>query len=238
MTLPIAGSLRGRSSQPSEDLDEEYENYRQEIFLPFVVTLANALPETMKINPICKAFACLDVQNHPRDSEMLETFGEDNLDSLLDWYGTPKTTRSTIEDFPVLPVLFDPIVDANEAKREFENFKKFGKKLRETCSSKWEKEVQALERKIKTISNNRHDRRDQRKREKLEKELKEVKERKIGLQYLYRELSNPLEVFMPNMKRLLLLANLSPIGNAVVERWVVFIHLQSFVFKLYKKVEA
>ena len=55
--------------------------------------------------------------------------------------------------------------------------------------------------------------------ESLENHIKLQRQKKLTLSEIYEEFRKPeVANIMPNMKKLLLLANISPIGNAVVER--------------------
>ena len=61
--------------------------------------------------------------------------------------------------------------------------------------------------------------RDKKKIQKIEGEIAELKKKKMDLNESYSILKKPEnEHMLPNMKKLLLLATLSPVGNAVVER--------------------
>ena len=61
--------------------------------------------------------------------------------------------------------------------------------------------------------------RDRKKIESLENEIKALKTKELTLGDIYKEFRKPeVANTMPNIKKLLLFANLSPVGNAVVER--------------------
>ena len=69
------------------------------------------------------------------------------------------------------------------------------------------------------IKKYKHASRDRKKIESLENDIKAQKNKELTLGDIYKEFRKPeVENMMPNIKKLLLLANLSPIGNAVVER--------------------
>ena len=53
----------------------------------------------------------------------------------------------------------------------------------------------------------------------LNKQIRDIRKRELDLSDIFKEVSRPeVEVAMPNIKKLLLLASLSPVGNAVVGR--------------------
>ena len=82
-----------------------------------------------------------------------------------------------------------------------------------------QKETEMLERQLSCIKKNRHSNRDKRKIEKLEKDLKMVIGKEMSLNDVYSIVNNPVNrVLMPNIKKLVLLSALCPVGNAVVER--------------------
>ena len=82
-----------------------------------------------------------------------------------------------------------------------------------------QKETERVERQLSCIKTNRNTNRDKRKVEKLENDLKLEKEKKMSLNDVYSIVSNPVnKVLLPNLKKLVLLSTLCPVGNAVVER--------------------
>ena len=73
--------------------------------------------------------------------------------------------------------------------------------------------------KLNSIRKNHNTGRDKRKIEKLEKEIRDLTKKEMTLQDIYSVISKPENCFlMPNIKKLVLLATLSPVGNAIVER--------------------
>ena len=81
------------------------------------------------------------------------------------------------------------------------------------------KAVGACERKLISIKKNNNTTRDRRKVQEIEKEIKELNKTDLTLNDVYSLMCNPSNsLLMPNMKKLVLMAALSPVGNAVVER--------------------
>ena len=78
---------------------------------------------------------------------------------------------------------------------------------------------QLVERQLNNIRKHNNASRDKRRTAKLEEELKDLNAKDMMLSDIYTVVCKPENSFwMPNVKKLVLLALLSPVGNAVVER--------------------
>ena len=219
MSTPSAASVRGRRFSNEFNSQEIFKDFSKDIFIPFVEQLAESLEETLEISPVCRAFSCLDMRNFPPNETELGDFGEEDLDTLLDFYGEGKRTKSLVDGFEVDIHQVDPVVNKNEAKREYKIFKEFSKGFRINFKEEKKKEMEGIRLKLESLKKNNNESRDKRKKRNLEKELERLKETKITLKDLYSKFEEEdISAVMPNIKKLLLLANISPVGNAVVER--------------------
>lgn len=109
----------------------------------------------------------------------------------------------------------DPVINPGETREEYKSFKKLLKLEQSKFKKDKQKAQELLESKLNNIRNHKHCDRDKRRIAKLEKELKDL-DTNI---YIYSIVCKPENSFlMPNMEKLVLLALLSPVGNAVVER--------------------
>ena len=219
LSCPVASNTRMRRNA-ADSLDKEavFEDFKEEVFEPFAQEMADSIEGSMHIDPVCKAFACLDYRNFPASLDEFDTFGENDLDVLINWYGV---TRRGI--FPGEEggnsFSCDPIVDPAKTKLEYKVFKEFlkteGKKLKKESM----KNIEDLERNVTRITHSRHSGRDKRKLVTMEKEIKRLQQKQLTLGDIFSEFEKQeLGLVMPNIMKLLLLSILSPIGNAVVER--------------------
>ena len=92
-------------------------------------------------------------------------------------------------------------------------------KEKKDYEKKKEKERHELEQKLTSIKKNLHYTRDKRRINSLENKLSDLMKEEMGLQDIFRILCEPnTEVIFPNIKKVVLLALLCPVGNAIVER--------------------
>ena len=217
-STPAAGACRRRRvATDSDDTQAVFDSFRCEVFEPFAQDMADAVEASLEGNPICEAFACLDVKNFPKDDVDLVSYGEDDLEILLNWYGHVQKGEFPGDEEQVSTA--DPVINPAETREEYKNFKKLLKSEQSKFKKDNQKARELLERQLNTIRKNKHSDRDKRRTVKLEKELKELDGKDMMLSDIYTVVSRPENSFwMPNVRKLVLLALLSPVGNAVVER--------------------
>ena len=93
------------------------------------------------------------------------------------------------------------------------------KKFRQDYKAKNKTEIDACKFKLANITKHINTQRDKRKKTRLVDQIKALSEKEISLPDVYIKLREPeFEILMPNLKRIVYLANLSPVSNAVVER--------------------
>ena len=218
MSTPVAASSRRRrDASHSSDKKAVFEDFQDEIVKPFAKDMAENIEQSLRIDPVCRAFACLDIRTFPK-SDDLENYGEEDLETLINWYGVARLGMfPAVEEEKTFFV--DPKVNFDETRLEYKTFKEVVKL--ELIRFEKEKKVSLneYERKISQIRNNRNQGRDKRKVKTLEKQINCLKKKELTLSDIYRMLLKPdTGSIMPNIKKLVLLATLSPVGNAVVER--------------------
>ena len=218
-STPAAGTTRRRRrvATDSEDVQAVFESFREEVFEPFAEEMAANVEKSLEVDPVSKAFACIDVKNFPDSEADLQLFGEDDLEMLIGWYGAVKrgVYPSDVEQVSTV----DPIIHPEETRVEYKSFKKLLKSEQRNFLKAKRKSQEVCERKLDSIKKNSNSGRDKRRIEHLEKELKALNSKDLMLNDIYLIISKPENSFqMPNMKKLVLLATLSPVGNAVVER--------------------
>ena len=126
----------------------------------------------------------------------------------------------------------DPIINSNETKVEYKRFKNLMKTENVQFIKRKKKETESIERQLICIKKNRHNNRDKRRIEKLEKDLKIENEKEMSLSDVYSVVSNPVNrVLLPNVKKLVLLSTLCPVGNAVVERLFSLMNITKTVLR-------
>ena len=201
----------------NEDCKAVFDNFKDEIFAPFAEEMAENIRAALELDPVCEAFACLDVKNFPKTEADLDNFGREDLEVLISWYGAVKHGEYPGDSVQVSSA--DPVINPEETRAEFQRFKNLLSLEQKKFNKEKSKAKQVCERQLDSIRKNRNFNRDKRRVEKLEKELKLLNEKDFTLNDVYSLVSDPVNsVLMPNMKILVLLAALSPVGNAVVER--------------------
>lgn len=190
------------------------------MFIPFARKLAEKIEENLIINPVCKAFSCIDIKNFLADDEDIDAgFLRSSLDVILEHYGSPRRARSLVEDFDVEIKQWEPIINRSEAEQEYGPYLEFVKKFRQDYKAKNKTEIDACKFKLANITKHINTQRDKRKKTRLVDQIKALSEKEISLPDVYIKLREPeFEILMPNLKRIVYLANLSPVSNAVVER--------------------
>ena len=217
-STPSASSTRRRANE-SNDKRAVFEDFRDEVFQPFARDMAENIEESLVINPVCRAFSCLDSRNFPTHGEELLSFGKDDLAELVAWYGKPKQGVFPNTETNNQCITSDPKIVAAETKVEFETYRNFIVQLQSKFGKEIRKSIEESERKLVKIIRNDNKSRDRKKVESLENHIKLQRQKKLTLSEIYEEFRKPeVANIMPNIKKLLLLANISPIGNAVVER--------------------
>ena len=100
------------------------------MFIPFARKLAEKIEENLIINPVCKAFSCIDIKNFLADDEDIDAgFLRSSLDVILEHYGSPRRARSLVEDFDVEIKQWEPIINRSEAEQEYGPYLEFVKKI-------------------------------------------------------------------------------------------------------------
>ena len=219
MSTPAASSVRRRrDALHSSDKKAVFEDFQEDVFKPFAMEMADNIEQSLTINPVCQAFACLDIRNFPISDDDLEKHGEENLETLISWYGVSRKGVFPVTD-EEQSYFVDPKVSASETRKEYKTFKKAVKLDFFKFEKEKKKSIEEHERALNKIRRNKHQYREKRKVDNLEKEIKLLKKKEFVLSDAYRMLLQP-EVgnLMPNIKKLVLMAKLSPVGNAVVER--------------------
>ena len=144
-------------------------------------------------------------------------YGEDDLETLINWYGAVQKGEFPGDEEQVSTV--DPIINPGETREEYKNFKKLVKLEQSKFKKDKQKAVKLVERQLNNIRKHNNASRDKRRTAKLEEELKDLNAKDMMLSDIYTVVCKPENSFwMPNVKKLVLLALLSPVGNAVVER--------------------
>ena len=221
MSTPIAGSSRRRrDASLSSDKQAVFNDFQDDVFKTFAKEMAENIEESLNIDPICRAFACLDIRNFPNSGKELDTFGEEDLEKLTSWYGvTRKGVFPNEEEAEEQISTVDPIVNTAETKLEYKTYKDVLKLEKHKFEKANKKSVEECERKLSVIKQSRNSGRDKRQIISLEKQIKNLRKKELTLRDVYLLLLKPeIGITMPNIKKLLLLANLSPVGNAIVER--------------------
>ena len=179
---------------------------------------AGAIAESLEVDPVCQAFSCLDVRTFPENEKDLAGYGNEDLLRLIGWYGAGKQALSP-DSLNNQVIMADPKVDPVGTKEEYSTYKALAVSLNEENEKNKRKKVTALEGELKKIKQARHVSRDKRKVSKIEKEIRDTRGKEITLVEMYNLLKKKeYSTTMPNIKTLLLFANLSSVGNAVVER--------------------
>ena len=217
-STPIAGKSRNRrDAMDTDDTEAVFESFREEVFEPFAKEMAENIDLSLKTNPVCEAFSCLDVRNFPVKKDDLHSFGEEDLDILIQWYGAVQTGVYPGSDDQVSKA--DPVIYINEIKMEYKRYKNIMALEQKEFLKRKKKQIESIERQLDSIRKNRHSNRDKNKVSKLEKDLAIANSQEMSLNDAYAVVSNPFNlVLMPNIKKLVMLSALSPVGNAVVER--------------------
>ena len=227
-STPAAGSCRQRrTASDSEDFEAVFEDFKYEIFVPFAEEMAENIEQSLELNPICKSFSCLDVRNFPETD--LDNFGKEELDILIGWYGAAQ--RAEFPGNSDQWFASDPMINPEETKAEYLIFKKFLRSELLKFRDEKKKAVEAYERKLISIKKNNSSR-DKRKVHEIEKEIKEFNNTDLTLNDVYSLMCDPSNsLLMPNMKKLVLMAALSPVGNAVVERLFSLLNITKTVLR-------
>ena len=217
---PAAGSTRRRSARDSTDKNAVFEAFQSEVFQPFAQKMAENIEQALEIDPICQAFSCLDSRNFPVKKQDLDAFGEEEISVLTEWYGRPRQGEFPAnEDGEEQISTTDPKINPAEAKLEFQTYKELIFKLKAKFNSENKKLVEGLERQLVRISKSRNSGRDKKKIDGFNKQIRDTNKKELTLSDIYKEVSRPeVKMALPNISKLLLLACLCPVGNAVVER--------------------
>ena len=217
-STPIAGKSRSRrDATDTDDTEAVFDSFREEIFVPFATEMAENIELSLQTNPVCEAFGCLDVRNFPAQKDDINSFGEDDLDVLIKWYGAVQTGVYPGSKSQVSRA--DPLINTNEIKMEYKRYKTIMSEEHKEFLKRRRKNIEIIERQLDCILKNRHSNRDIKKVAKLEKDLAMANSKEMSLNDAYAIVNNSVNrVLMPNIKKLVMLSALSPVGNAVVER--------------------
>ena len=212
--IPAASYTRRRNAYASADKKAVYDDFFDEIFKPFAREMANSIENSLEINSTCKAFTCLDCRSLSKSND-LQSFGEDDLNELIDWYGKPRKGEYPVamDNMEVAPS--DPKINPTETRLEFETYKCCIVNLKAKFDKEIRRSVTECESKLNKITLNRNSSRDKLKKRMLENQIKTLKKKELTLGDIYDEFRKPeIGNTMPNIKTLLLLANLSPVGKS------------------------
>ena len=210
-------SRRRRVASDTDDCEAVFDNFKDEIFSPFAEEMAENIKASLELDPVCGAFACLDVKNFPKSEAELDNFGKEDLEVLIKWYGVVKHREYPGDPGQISSA--DPVINPYETRVEYKKYKSLLASEHKKFIKDNAKAIECCEKKLVSIKRNKHSNRDKRKVEELEKELKWLNENDFKLNDIYSIVNDPMNVHvMPNVRILVLLAALSPVGNAVVER--------------------
>lgn len=213
ISTPAANHTRSRRQY--QDNQQQFDEFKENIFIPFALDMAKNLSSNLEIDPVCRAFQCLDARNFPASN--LENFGKEDLKLLAFWYG--RSRRGSFPNDDSQSFVAPPVVETTVLEGEYELYKATVKDLKAVKSKNKQREIDEIERQISNIRKNKNSRRELKRVNKLENKLRELQCEEFSLKEAYKLLKeNGMESSIPNVLKLLLLANLCPVGNAIVER--------------------
>ena len=119
-STPAAGSTRNRREGTYiEDVEAVFEGFRGEVLEPFAKEMATNLELSLEVDPVCEAFGCLDVRNFPKSEADVDTFGEDDLETIIGWYGDAK--KSVYPEDEEQSFTTDPVISSEETQVEYKS---------------------------------------------------------------------------------------------------------------------
>ena len=144
-SLPIASCMRTSSQQttPGEMLEE----FKINIYKPFIMEIAEEIDANIRIDPVSAAFKCLDVKYFPSVKADLSNYGLEDMRRLIEHFGEvreeshPKTRRSNRSD---------PKIDKHETLKEYEIYKMAAFDINCERNKKLKQKLHSLQSKLKT----------------------------------------------------------------------------------------
>ena len=111
----MASSCRKkRIATDTEDCKAVFDNFKDEIFAPFAEEMAENIRAALELDPVCEAFACLDVKNFPKSEADLDNFGREDLEVLISWYGAVKHGEYSSDSVQVSSA--DPVINPDKGR--------------------------------------------------------------------------------------------------------------------------
>ena len=90
-SLPAASRLR--NSSQSRSVDDQFLEFEESVYKPFIAEIANEIEDKIKVYPVSAAFLCLDVRCFPNVKEELSAFGLKEIESLVKHFGEPQEAQ-------------------------------------------------------------------------------------------------------------------------------------------------
>ena len=219
-SLPAASRLR--NSSQSRSVDDQFLEFEESVYKPFIAEIANEIEDKIKVDPVSAAFICLDVRCFPNVKEELSAFGLKEIEILVKHFGEPQEAQhpQTLRNNRA-----DPKINKVEVLEEYKIYRSvvFDENMKISVELKFR--IQQLKKKLKTTLRLNS---EKQKIESLKTETLELESKinKMTLAEIYSFLARLGRAFMfPNIIKLLEMAILSPIGNATVERLFSFLKL-------------
>ena len=161
-STPAAGSTRNRREGTYiEDVEAVFEGFRGEVLEPFAKEMATNLELSLEVDPVCEAFGCLDVRNFPKSEADVDTFGEDDLETIIGWYGDAK--KSVYPEDEEQSFTTDPVLSSEETKVEYNSYKKLLILEQRRFNRENHRAKEQCEMKLNSIRKNHNTGRDKRK---------------------------------------------------------------------------
>ena len=217
----LPSSSRLRTSSQVDAVSDPFKKFQTDVFNPFVTEVANSIEQEIKVDPVTKAFQCLDVRKFPLEKDDLREFGKGDLSVLKDHFGEPQEAKnpSTLRKNRA-----DPKIDKNAIEYEYEIFKEAAYDIYEKRKFKIELRIESVSKLIKTTLQTVNNRT---KISKLKAEVLELQTQlhDMALSELMASFNMAHRQLFPNIIILLELAIICPISNATVERLFSFLKL-------------
>ena len=222
--LDIASKSAAGRSRTRSFVEFDVDTFNRSFIQPVIRDLLKEIDTAFDVPEHLKGFIAFDPESIPRDASLLEDYGDENISSLSQYYGSPSVTRSGNESF-------QPIVDKIALVQQYKTFKKFVF----TKRIKWETIQQAS---LVSVQQQRN----------IQKELDLMGLLKIAALkknqiYTFEEMllnwmSHSAAVRHPAITRILRLAALIPPSTAEVERSLSLMNLISTPLRKRLKQES
>ena len=219
-SLPIASRLRNSSNENPPEV--KLEEFKEKVYKPFILEIAEEIAANIQIDPVSAAFTCLSPKYFPHMKSALSSYGLEDMKTLTEYYGVareemhPKTLRLNRSD---------PQINGQEALQEYEVYKTIAFDINYERNVQIKSKIGLLQNKLKTTLTKLCNKSAIKK---LKTEISELEEQinKMSLAELFNKLNVPGTKFLlPNILDLLEMAILCPIGNSTVERLFSFLKL-------------